>query len=229
MAVLELTVQMSFLSQLVVNRYHYVSSGTPAAVTPSFGLMKATGYADVAGSPLLFPADTLARKHQVLAHGSTIFIAAYARNLYSATDFYERPYISAVYGSAAGDASAPFNAIGFFSSRARTDIRRGMKRIGGISEAQYESGGQLTASALVDATAFAEKLAATITYDDEGNTLTFVPCVLGLEEYTTPAGNRAYRPYATESAQLAHVAQGIDWAPYTRIRSQVSRQVGRGA
>jgi hypothetical protein len=68
----------------------------------------------------------------------------------------------------------------------------------------------------------------TLTYDDEGNTLTYTPCVVQKEKYTTPSGKDAYRYYATESAQAPHLAVGVAWEVYDTERSQVSRQYGHG-
>lgn len=227
--ILEAVVTLSFANQLIVNRFHYQMTGTPAAVTPSFALAKAMGFIDVSGSPKVFPDPSVGRLMQTNLHTSTTFVSAYFRNLYSVTDFYERPFPSAVYGSAAGDPAPPFIAIGMISNRVRTDIRRGFKRFGAISESAMENGGVLTSAALSDAQNLANQLSDILEYDDEGNTLVFSPCVLGLEKYTAPSGKPAYRPYATKSAQEAHLATGILYQPYTRVRSQVSRQVGNGA
>ena len=227
--ILELVVNQSYRNQLVVNRFHYVMSGTPAAVTPSFALVAATGYEHVAGTPLVFDGGTVASGHQAIPHTSLQFVSAYARNLYSVTDFYERPYPTGVYGVNTGESMSPICSLGFFSSRVRTDIRRGMKRFAGVTESCFEAGGLLTSGWLSTANSIAELLSDTLTYDDEGNTLTFVPTILGLEEYTTSSGKAAYRPYATKAAQEAHLAQGVVWSPYAEMRTQNSRQYKRGA
>lgn len=229
MAILELVVQQSYYNQLVVNRYHYISSGTPASVTPSFALCYATGYIASRVSAGLFPNATLAGQVQGMQTSGVQTIAAYARNLYSNTDFYESPFPTPPVGINGGEGLSPAVAYGFYASRVRTDIRRGMKRIVGVSESSQSAGGTITGSSMPALVNIAGQLGATLTYDDEGNTITLVPCILGLEEYTTPSGKRAYRPYATEAAQLAHVAQGMTWTPYTSTRTQVSRQYGRGA
>jgi hypothetical protein len=229
MAILELVVNQSFYNQLVVNRFHYVMSGTPAAVTPSFALISATGYIPPTPPDTTFVTDTLADAHQDITSSDLSFVSSYARNLYSVTDFYEAPYINSITGEQTGDSASPAVAYGFFSSRVRTDVRRGMKRFCGVSETRVQGGGTITSAFLPSLVNMADRLGETLSYDDEGNTLTFIPCILGLEEYTTPAGNRAYRPYATEATQLTHTAQGISWAPYAQTRTQVSRQYARGA
>lgn len=228
MGIYEVIVSQRYFNQTVLNRYHYVSSGTPAAVQPSYGLLYAMGYITSRLSGGAFPNGTLARTIQVIQSATTAYISAYARNLYSVTDFYENPWPTPPVGTQADEGLSPASAFAFSCSRVRTDIRRGMKRYVGMTEANVNGGGVIGGGIQASLASAASELGRTITYDDEGNTLTFIPCVLGLEQYTTPSGRTAYRPYATESAQLDHIAQGGNWSPYTTLRTQVSRQYGRG-
>ena len=227
-AILELVINQAYYDQLVVNRFHYVSGGTPAAVSLSFALTSAAGFIPATPITATFPGGTLADKMEAIVSEDLVFVSAYARNLYSVTDFYEVPYATTILGDTTGEACSPALAYGLFSSRVRTDIRRGMKRFAGVSEAALNGGGIITSGMLANLVLLADKMSEVITYDDEGNTLSFTPAVLGLQEYTTPKGKRAYRIYATESAQLAKTAQGIAWSPYAKVRTQVSRQYGRG-
>lgn len=228
MAILELVVTQEYYNQLVINRFHYVGSGTPAAVSLSFALISATKYLAASLVGGVFPTPSVARQVQDIQATSLRYVSAYARNLYSVTDFYETPYPSGVNGQQAGAPASPMLAYAVTSNRVRTDIRRGQKRFAGVVEEFMGAGGVLESPALTDLGYIANEMSATLTYDDEGNTLTFQPAILGLEEYTTPSGKRAYRPYATEAAQLEHAAIGIDWQPVGTVRSQVSRQYGRG-
>lgn len=229
MAILELVVTGEFFGQEIINRFHYIGSGTPAAVTPSFGLVAATGFLVADGSPAAFDADTLAWYWQNHVSQDYRFISAYARNLYSETDFYERPYIASVVGGQTSESMSPAMAWGFFSNRVRTDVRRGMKRFVGVVESLVAPGGLLTNSARTAFEGWAGAMSDTLTYDDEGNTLTYVPAVLSFEEYETPRGKRAYRKYADPAVQLSHAAVGVSWAAYPQVRTQNSRQYGRGA
>jgi hypothetical protein len=71
---------------------------------------------------------------------------------------------------------------------------------------------------------------AVLTYIDEGNTLTFTPIVAAKEKYqsnTNPV-RFAYRYYASEALQLQHIMSSIIWSAYDTVRTQVSRQYGRG-
>lgn len=229
MAILEVTLNQSLYSQLCVNRFHYVSSGTPAAVSLSFALISAMGLLEATGSPKQFPAGSIGRGLANMQNEWVTFISTLARNLYSVTDFYESPYPAAVTGKAVGEGMSPLAAYGFKGSRVRTDIRRASKRFAGPPEAAFTTGGALTGAFITQADELATLLSSVLSYDDEGNTITFTPAVLGTVEYTTPSGKRAYKRYDTEVEQLAHVATGFEYAAVQTMRSQVSRQFGRGA
>jgi hypothetical protein len=228
MAVMELVVNQKYFNQLVVNRFHYLASGTPAAVTLSFGLLHASGFLSSRLAAGIFPDTTLAGQVQNIQSNALTFVSAYARDLYSVTDFYEGPFPTGPAGTRTGDALSPTSAFGFFGSRVRTDIRRGQKRFAGVTEAQVDSGGVITSTMNAAMVNVADKIGATITYDDEGNTLTYVPCVMGLLEYETESGRKAYHKYPDPADQLEHLAVGGAWSHYPQVRTQVSRQYGRG-
>jgi hypothetical protein len=229
MAILELVLSGLYFDQLVVNRLHYVSAGDSGPVTDSFALLAATGFIPPEPPAVLFDGATLAGSWQGNISEAYIFQSCYVKNLYDPTDFVEAPYPATITGDASGEACAPFMAYGFSSSRVRTDIRRGSKRIAGVVESSVDAGGVLSAGGLAIVNSLAERLSEVLTYDDAGASLTLTPAVLGFEEYTTPSGKRAYRKYATESAQLSHAAVGIVYTGKSTVRSQVSRQYARGA
>jgi len=228
MAILEMTLTATYYNQININRWHYVSSGDSGPVTPSFGLLSATGFIPPTSAPYDFETDTLARAIQVLVSASFGFLSIYVRNLYDPTDFIESAYNVLTVGEDVGEPASPFLAYGVQSNRTRTDIRRGSKRFGGVSEGGMDAGGVLSATKLAQLTTVAGLMDDVLTYDTGGASLTFTPAVLSYEEYTAPSGKRAYRKYATEVAQLAHAATGLSYTANNRIRSQVSRQVGRG-
>lgn len=226
MAVLELVISGNMFNQLTVNRFHYISSGDSGAVTPSWGLVSAAGFLPSGGG---FPTGTMGAAWQDMVGGAFEFVSAYARNLYSVSDFFEIPFPTRPHGNGQGADAAPFLAYGFLSGRIRTDIRRSFKRFAGVEEEGMGDGGALTAYSLGKATTLAARMSEAITYSLGGASLSYAPAVLGLEKYTTPSGKPAYRPYATEALQLEHVATGLSYSPYSTVRSQVSRQYGRGA
>lgn len=228
MAIMELVVNQQYQGQLVVNRFHFISGGTPAAVTRSFALVSASGY--LAGNIVsgAFPVPSIARQIQDITSSSLQYLSAYARDLYSDTDFYETPYAANVHGSYGGTPASPALAYALTSNRVRSDIRRGQKRLSGVSENAMVDGGQLDSAFLSSLQYVANEMSAVLSYDDEGNTLTFTPAILSYEEYTTPTGKKAYRKRATPELQLAHAATGVLWTVQDTVRTQVSRQYGRG-
>lgn len=227
MAILELLIRQVYENQECLNRFHYVSAGTPAAVSLSFALTYAFGLIPD-GEPPAFPNDAPFYQMTLCQNVGVSYIETQAANLYNDTDFYTRPFVADTHGQNDGEPMSPVLALGFFSSRTTRAVRRGFKRFVGVNSDDVGNGGLISEALLTLANEMAVRMGAVLSYDDEGNTLTFTPVVLSYEEYTTPRGNKAYKPYATEAAQLAHLASGISWTPYDHVRSQTSRQYGRG-
>lgn len=223
----EVVLRSTYYGQQCVNRWNYASAGTPATVLGSFGLLYAMGFIPD-GTPPTFPSLKIFSGIRAISVGNVIFNNASARAIYDVADFYETPFPSGTQGGVSGEGMSPTQALGFRSTRVRTDISRATKRFVGVTEANTEPGGVINSAILSAMDQLADFMGDALTYDDEGNTITFTPCVVSKEEYTTPRGNRAYRYYPTLSAQMAHVAQGIAWEPYTQVRTQTSRQYGRG-
>lgn len=228
MAILEAVLTQRYAGQITVNRFNYVSTGTPAAVTLSFALISAMGLLEATGSPKVFPNETIGISLQVCQNPNVEFLSCYVRDLYSDTDFYESPYPSGVTGQKPGAGMSPLAALGFTASRVRADIRRASKRFVGVNEEFFTSGGILNGEIVALADDLADEMSKVLTYDDEGNTLSFAPAVLGLVEYTTPRGKRAYKRYPDPTQQLAHTATGFAYQAIQSMRSQTSRQYGRG-
>lgn len=227
MALLEITLIQSYYDQQVINRFNYLGSGTPAAVSMSAGLAFAFGLTQDQTPPdhaTLFGA-LLRIQATALTH-----IEAIVRNMYSTTDFFTIPFVAGITGENSDTATmSPTSAYGFRTNRVRSDVDRGQKRIAGVVESNVGAGGVLVGGALTPLGELATLMAANLTYDDEGNTLTFAPIIVGRKDYVTPSGNRAYKQYPTEAEQLDHIAQGFLWQVYNTVRTQTSRQYGRGA
>lgn len=231
MALLELTLQATFQGQEIINRFNYVSTGTPAAVSLSFALTSAFGCIyDTVALPPGYPANTPFAAIRASQHVAVSYDQVSVVDVYSATDFYETPFLQAATGARTGEAMPPFVAMGYRTGRVRRDIRRGTKRFVGLSESDV-NGIAYTGSFTPLLTAVANKLGATLTYDDEGNTISFAPVVVGKKKYT-PDPLRpervAYKYYPTLTEQLDHIATGASWDYYSTPRSQTSRQVGKG-
>lgn len=231
MPILELKLQATYFNQECINVFAYQASGTPAAVTFSFALASAFGCIPDAG---VYPSGTPFANIRAPQSSGVNYDLVSVRDLYSVTDFYETPFNPAVTGSAgASTGVSPATAYGFRSSRVRSDIRRGTKRFVGVVEGAIAAGGLIDATQNANMAAIAASLGEVLLYDDEGNTLTFNPVILGRQRYNSnthlpdPAGN-AYRYYPTEIEQAANLASGVSWDMYNQTRTQTSRQYGRG-
>lgn len=224
----ELVLTSTYFDQTMVNRFNYSSSGDPASVLGSFALTSAFGAISSAGA---YPLGTLFQRIRGVVSNATIFRTVSVRALrdYAPTDFFETPFLNPTVGVRGGEPASPINAIGFRTTRTRTDIRRATKRFGGMSEADMVNGGQIQSDLLPDVNALATALGATLTYDDNGNTISFFPVVCKRDRTVDPEdGKVSYPYYPTLTQQLANISIGFLWEPYTTVRSQVSRQYGVG-
>jgi len=206
------------------NRWTYVSAGEPAAVLGSFGLAFAMGFILDGG---VYPAASVFGRLRTISATEVLWNSVQVRapKDYDVTDFYEVPYATPVAGLyASGDAQSPAAAWGFRTNRVRLDIDRGYKRFAGIPEAATQDGGVIASADLGYMANLADAMSDVLTYDDEGNTISYSPCVVSKQKYTTPSGRDAYRYYPTLALQLEHTAIGIEWQAYGTVRTQRSRQ-----
>jgi len=225
---MEITLFQTYFNQKCVNRWNYVANGTPAAVTLSFALASIMGFLPVSTT---LAGGTVGGSLQGVQNADVHFNSVIARAVYIDDDFYDSPFLANTVGAATGGASAlsPTNAFGFFSSRVKQSIARGYKRFVGASEGTVTSGGVIEGATLTALESVAGFMSDTLVYDDEGESLTFIPCIVQKEKYVVEeSGKDAYKYYASQATQLTHTAQGINWTPYENIRTQVSRQYGRG-
>jgi len=228
MPLMELVLEQSYFNQQCINRWNYMATGTPSAVTLSFALLSATGFLPLATTLL---ADTIGGTLQELQAPGVTFVQATARAVYLDDDFYGNAFLSGTAGlnGAGGNDQSPVDAWGFRSSRVKQSIGRGYKRFVGVPEGHVGQGGEITPAGITFMNAVKDAMSEVLAYTDEGNSLSFAPCIVQKEKYVTDAGNDAYKYYATELLQAPHIAQGIFWENYTQTRSQVSRQYGRGS
>jgi hypothetical protein len=223
----EVVLDQRFEGQQVINRFNYLGSGTPAAVTMSFALISAMGFIADGG---VYPAGLFSSIRDLQSSDLT-YVEAVAKDVYSNTDFYSLPFTTL--GGNVSPASGnqpPFVAYSFYTTRVRSDIRRGQRRFAGLVEGSVDSYGMLTSGNLALAGDLADWMDQILVYDDEGTDLTFIPVIVSKEKYTVPeSGKDAYKYYDTFAEQEDHLAQGFEWAVRPQITTQNSRKVGRGS
>lgn len=222
----ELVFYMTYFGQQCVNRFNYVSSGSSGAFSGSLGLMNAIGALDDQTPPV---SNTLMGDLLNAMSSSVTMDAVSIRAIYDVEDFVEQVYSTPVVG---GDTSAtptsPAIAYSLVSNRVRQDIRRGQKRLVGVSEELIEDGGIVSAGQIAVLINLAETMADTLDYTASGDTITYVPAIVGKEKYVAPSGRDAYRYYATLAAQTAHLALSPVWSVRPYVSTQRSRQYGHG-
>lgn len=221
MAIYEVVLRQRYEEQEIVNRWNYITSSTPSGNTGAFGLITALG-------AISLDALTVMGALQVLQNVAVNFIDIEARNIFSDTDFYTRPFASSTNGEAIGIGLSPVAAFGFRTSRTRRDVRRATKRFVGVTEEQQSQGGILIPATLAEMDLLATAMGDSIEYDSPGGTIVYEPAVCSKVEYTTPSGKKAYKYRANEAEQLEHTMTGFVWEPYDSVRSQTSRQYSRG-
>jgi len=234
MAVMELVIEGRYKEQQIINRFNYVASGSPAAVTNSFALVSAFGAIwDTGAVPPGYPPTAPFALLRTILHTAFTFVQISAFDVYSVTDFYQLPFLSNNAGTTGGEGASPALAYGYRTNVVRRDIRRGRKALRGVSETAVGEGGIISGALQPNLAAFAVRMSNTLSYDDEGNTITFAPVVVSKQKYDPDTGlpsptGRAYRYYPTEAEQLQNVAQGVQWSLVPSIRTQRSSQYDNG-
>ena len=221
---MEAKVFSTFDGQQCVNTFHYLSTGTPAAVTRSFALTAAMGMI----SGLTPDVGHLRRAWLDVSSTHMTLTESQIKAVYDVTDFYTLPLAPVFVGTIGGVPLPSFNAYALQTNRVRSDIRRGNRRFAGVSETHTNSFGELTVAGQALLDLLAVDMSNILTYDDEGNTLSFNPVVVSKEKYEPSPGKVAYRYYATEIEQAAELAVGVLWTAKSYVTTQVSRKRGRG-
>lgn len=221
-AIYEVVLRSTFQSKSCINVWHYVEN-TPLAVPTALQLLQLMGFIPL-GDPPELPATGLFADIRALVSNTMSFVEVSAQEMYSLTDFYLAGFSPVVPGEFAGVATTPVLAYALQSNRVRTDIRRGMKRIAGVTEEGMTTGGYTTGtpSALLDS--LAVNMSASLT--EVG--VAYRPAIVSLERKTKPDGTVYYEKYATRDEQLEHTAFPVSWSAYPMVRTQGTRQYGRG-
>lgn len=221
----EVLLRQSYFSRNILNRWNYNGSGVPAAVSMSFALASAFGgiLGELSSD---FANDTIMGELQDTQSEAVTFVELQVRALYDVVDFYTIPYAPDVSATQGGTPMSPFNAYAFQTNRVRTDIRRGNKRIVGVSEQYVGDGGIIEAGMPALLNHLAELMSDTLEYDDEGNTLSFQPAILSYQKHAPDEDHDEdwYSPYATNALQLDHTALGVAWTLKPYVTTQNSRK-----
>jgi hypothetical protein len=247
MPILELTISTLANGQELTNRWNYVVLGgsTPLIPSASNALITALGYRSwnqAEQAYLLNGEDNFANAYRLFINNQYRVLSVVCSDLYNVFDFdtyTPDPNLEGVgvrptsdVASSTGNAAATWAAVGYTSNRTRQDIRAGQKRVSGLVESDFQNFGRLSPTAL---TGFIGDLGfAMSAILDLGGGWLALPAVLSREKYEVldnngqPTGRFAYRPYATEEAQLSHAMYPVTWTAKPFVRSQVSRQTGRG-
>lgn len=149
---------------------------------------------------------------------SRVYTELEAYNLSAPTAFTTRAI--SVAGSGVGEALPSAIAYGFFSNRARRDIKRGFKRLPGPLE-QAATVNTINGPNMTSLQNLGNKMAETIN-DGEVGALNFKPVVIGRVKYVASSGKEAYRlPETSEEYRAFDITS---WTPYGKLSTQVTRK-----
>ncbi len=231
--ILEVSLNAIYNGVQFINRWNYLATGTAPPEGFAFGLNDAMGFHPVAGVPPV--GSILAKLITFLAAGCE-FVQSICINPYDPEDFDAQPFVPRVIGADTTQPAAPFLAIGFRTNQVRRDIRRGTKRFGGITETMMDANGAIPGGGITIADDLATLMGATLTYTDGSDVSTYTPAIVKKEKYAVPGSSPVRYAYrylnplndTSRDAQVLLCATGFVWEPYSDVRSQVSRQYGRG-
>lgn len=227
MALYEVVLRTRYFEQLCINTWNYFVQPGIGVSPRALELLELMGFVPI-GEPLAFPADTIADALATVQSDNVSYLTVEARELYSLTDFEELAYNPPLIGiNTGGDSMSPAVAYGLFSDRTRTDIRRGTKRFVGVMEGDVSAGGVLNSGSLTELSALCDKMSDVLL----GAAADYLPCIISREKVEIPDTDPVrykYELYTDPAVQEAHIATEIEWSPYTTVRTQTSRQYGRG-
>jgi hypothetical protein len=234
MALFEVSLSGTYYAQRWINRFHYWGEGTAGTQLPSFSLRNAIGLvdSDPVSPGIQLPEGSLVNELSDCWNPGVTCDLLQIINVYDPIDFYSSPLSPVLTGkNNNGDQLSPVLAYKLRSTRVRSDIRAGQKAIVGVNEGDLAPGGNIASGTVTKLNALATAMSAVLTVSDGGASYTFTPCVVQRQKYIPdPAKPEkyAYRYYATLAEQEQHLAKGVQWSVISTVRTQVSRQYGRG-
>jgi hypothetical protein len=228
MQLFEVVLRATYQGQECVNKWNYVAPADVPNHLGAFTLLGALGFFQE-GDPLEYPTTKLFYNVFHALVSGVAFTDVYAKNIYDPLDFYENPISPAQGGSqGSGAAQSPLVAFGFKTSRVRTDISRGTKRFAGVAGELLNAGGQINTTGTGLLAIIAAQMAATAEGDLDDVTYQFKPTIVSKKKGDGSPGHKGYEYYPDIETQSLHWAQNFSWSYYPQVRSQTSRQYGRG-
>lgn len=228
---IEIVMQGILFGQETITRWNYLFSGSAQPNGFAFGLAKAMGFV-LSGSPPAVDSGTILEVLHLGLGVNWSLSQVIARDVYNPLDFVDIPYtppFASTNGSGLGE--PPYTSYGFRTNRTRLDIGRGYKRIPGVQSGEVLAGGVIDGTFLTGTLAtLASLMSDTLTYTDGALVASYQPCVVQKKKPAESPVTVSSTYYPTYDLQVpAHVMTGITWEAYTQVRTQSSRQYGKGS
>jgi hypothetical protein len=223
------TLEANYLGQQIINSWDFVSGTVPSGQLGSLLVLAGWGLAPF-DTIELFGEDTVASKFALAQAGSVVYVQAICKNLYSNTDFYTFAFDAATHGQRSGQGLSPVSAAGFSTDRTVANIRRGQKRFVGVVEGDVDDGGVINADGRTVWENVGGAMENVTVVPVGAGTFTFTPYVFSKHRVVDPdTGRVSYEAWPDEATAMEHIARINQWNLKPQVRSQVSRQYGRGS
>jgi hypothetical protein len=222
----EITLKGTYFAQVVINRWNYYVPAIDGDAATANQLANAFGMPVTAGD---FREDSVLAAIQAFQTSNMIYSSLFIRDVFSETDFTER-FPDAV-GAVVGEAQSPVLSLGFRTDIKRLNVGRGMKRLAGVAEGATGTGGSITGTYITAGELIATRMSETIADAGADVSAAFIPCVAGKLKYVVPGSDPvryAYKYFPDIDTQFDHLGIGVTWEMYDQVRTQGSRQYGRG-
>lgn len=225
----EVTLEQQFAGQQIVNRWNYISTEIPSGQLGALLALVGMGFMPL-GAIEPFGPETLAGQLQARQAVAVHWVQAVGKNIHDPTDYYAYAFPANTTSSNGGsEATSPVIAVGYATNRSRADIRRGQKRFAGVTEGDTGDVGFLNSGALTAWQAIGDTMADVNLVPIGEGSVTFTPYVFGRKKTVDTEGKISYPYWPTDAEQLAHAMLITQWTLKPQIRTQGTRQYGRGA
>jgi len=229
MPLYEFMLEQSYAGQQIVNRWNYISDAVPAGQLGALLGLAGMGFTPLGATPA-FGSETIAGILKAIQSSGATWVQAVAKNIYDPTDYYAYAFpAGTVSNLSSSDQMSPVVAIGMSTDRTRSDIRRGQKRFAGILEGFLEGQGYLSSATVTAWQGLADAMADINVVPSGESAMTFTPYVFGRKKTVDVDGKISYPYWPTAEEQTAHAMRINAWTVKNTMRTQGTRQFGRGA